>query len=146
MLNYLLVIHPVHRDAIRTIHEVYFSISHQSKYLHPLALSTLASLPNLQSLGLTIYLNLNLFKRYHNTQFHSEYSVKQEVFDRLLTCGGLVGNGKRDQDGGEGGIRGLKRFTLDFYMWNMNKLHDGEPARYKSVESALQDVMVRSTT
>ncbi|CZR50974.1 uncharacterized protein PAC_00849 [Phialocephala subalpina] len=115
MLNYLLVIHPVHRDAIRSIaFTAKLSRTSQQK-IAPLALETLASMPNLQSLTLKLMFSskVHVGNSHHGYPIR-RYSVQEEVLNRLKNNEGLVG--KKDEDGNvTGGIRGLTSLKVDIY-------------------------------
>ncbi|KAF8866622.1 hypothetical protein BDZ45DRAFT_278459 [Acephala macrosclerotiorum] len=86
MLNYLLVIHPVHRDAIRSITFTAKLSRTGQKNIAPLALETLASMPNLQSLTLKLLLyssedkplqHIGIFQNFFDMQMYFSDYIQQ---------------------------------------------------------------------
>jgi hypothetical protein len=151
MLNYLLVIHPIHKDAIRTV-DLSLSLSSTPKAFEALAFATLASMPNLRHLTVRVTLQDGLFDPtliypYLNNPHHSAQvlSLKQKVLDRLVTAEELIGNGLRDEEGGKGGIRNLLSLNFRLRTYGIFNLKNGEREKWASVETALRAVMVKST-
>lgn len=154
MLNYLLVIHPVHKDAIRSV-DLSVTINCRCypfrpsvpEIFQPLACSTLASMPKLNHLTLRCRLGEWTQKKF--TPHIRKYSTKEKVLEAVVKCSDLIGNGLKDGEGGEGGIRGLKTFQLFCSLWvrdNSKAMldEDEDAQKWASVEEALRSVMVRS--
>ncbi|KAE8444585.1 hypothetical protein EG329_014416 [Mollisiaceae sp. DMI_Dod_QoI] len=154
MLNYLLVIHPVHRDAIRSI-SLTTKLSRSIKNIQPLALSTLASLPNLQTLNLKLLLGYNLCDRILvGNRRHFAFTVRTDILEHIKTSAGLVGDGKTNEQGGKGGIRNLSELNLEIYgpydrfgyysTPSNHLLIEGDLEKFQKLEQELRSIMVKS--
>lgn len=149
MLNYLLVIHPVHKDAIRSV-ELSITINpkfHNSapKIFQPLTCSTLSSMPQLKHLTLRLLLGENSYDRLYLFPNPNKYYTREEVLDAVANSSELIGNGLKDKEGGDGGIRSLASFRLFVTRWySAKEVLNRDAEKWASVTEALRSVMVRT--
>ncbi|KUJ22721.1 uncharacterized protein LY89DRAFT_728840 [Mollisia scopiformis] len=147
MLNYLLVIHPVHRDAIRNI-IVDINLIHVPKSFHPLALSTLSSMTNLRYLEVQIIIAKRLFDRFIATAqgpywnpARYTYGLNEKVIERLMKSVDPATLVEDEED--------VKRWkSLETFVvfwapeWMNMELVDGEAEKLESVAEAWRAAMM----